>query len=130
MTGHLYLHFTSKRNAESIIDSGFLLQSTLFGCVFAARVGGVSAPDVQHSMDTGDKGREVAVLFEVEVIPDDFDLVEVSWDLQVLPIKGAFIITTEDAVSLLDFDQEGYCIEECGICHFCQKMFNLFGEIK
>lgn len=111
----LFIHFTTPKAADAIMESGVLhLSRTIEDAVYAAPVGGENAPGVQHacfipesdefqSVDSNPEVRGAAVLFAAEVDPDEVWPAEAVWNRDTpLRLVDAMRITVEEAESLLD----------------------------
>jgi hypothetical protein len=98
-----YIHFTSNQDADKIIRDGKLNESSIIvNAIYAVAVGGEFSPSVQLTGFGRVKNRDVAILFETDLLPDVAFPEEVIWHLKELSIKNASIISIDQARSLLD----------------------------
>lgn len=103
----MYLHFTTVEDAAAIVASGVLeLSRTIVDAVYAAVVGGENVPGVQHSRAgyaVPGAGRVAAVLFDVDVLPDEVWPEEVIWRRdRPLPLVDPVVVDVDVAIASLD----------------------------
>jgi len=103
----LYIHFTTVEDAAAMVASGIIGKSrTIEDAVYAVAVGGRSVEGVQYGGGAGvigAPGRQVAILFATNEIPDAIYCEEIIWHRDSdLPIHDAMIVPAEEAIAALD----------------------------
>lgn len=103
----LYVHFTTLADAEAMIADGIIgLSRSIEDAVYAVAVGGRSVPTVQYGGGSGvigDPGRQVAILFATDEIPDSIYCEEIIWHRDTdLPITEAMIVPAAEAIEALN----------------------------
>lgn len=96
-----YIHFTSLVDANQIVRSAELWQSSFVSGVYAVPVGGALVPGVQQTTLGRAKDRTIAVIFTADIAPDVEYPEESIWHLDKLPIKGAKVVPAAVAKNLL-----------------------------
>jgi len=108
----MYIHFTCKAHAESIVVERKLMPCSYLGSftegmapAYGIAVGGEYVPSVQRSPLGRSDVMDTAVLFTTEAEPKWIAPEEVVWDVPIdgaLVLSDAVIIGLEDAIGCLD----------------------------
>jgi hypothetical protein len=106
LTG-IFVHFTTAADAEAMIAKGIIgMSRTIEDAVYAVAAGGASVEGVQYGGGAGvigAGGREVAIIFTTDEIPDSIHPEEIIWHRDTdLPFTEAMIVSVDEAIAALD----------------------------
>jgi hypothetical protein len=101
-----YIHFTSKKHALEIKESGVLWASSFVEGVFAVAKGGSNSPKVQQTKLGRTSERDFAIYFTTDELPDYCYPEECIWKQPLIAIDIIKITKTADAVNDLNSSLE------------------------